>query len=214
MSRHQHTAGTAVAVPKRAHIKHHFLFLGKFFQNRKSISSVWPSSPHLAKATIHRVNFQTAKVLVELGAGTGPITEAVVKRLQPHTRFVAIERDHDFAKILQDRFSSHPNVHIVRADVRDLSQVLADLKIKKVDNFLSCLPTPNRLPPEICNRLLESIEEYLAPQGIYSNITEVPLLYKKYYHTLFKHVDFQFVPLNMPPGGVYHCRELKKQSHK
>lgn len=184
------------------------LFMSKFLRHGIKIASIWPSSKALSKATIQRVDFDKAKVIVELGAGTGPITNQVIRRLKPHTTFLAIERDADFARILRERFSNLPNVEIIHADVRDLGALLEARKITSVDYFLSGLPTPS-LPPEVRQDLLASVRKYLAPHGHYSNITEIPYYYLKYYQSHFHNVDFQFVAINMPPGGVYHCHTMK-----
>ena len=128
--------------PKKARMKENFLFLSKFFKHGITIASVWPSSPALSKATIKEIDWKTAKVVVELGAGTGPITNQIIKRLQPHTTFIAIERDDDFAKVLQRRFQGLSNVHIVQGDVRELDTILKKMGVKHVDAFVSGLPTP------------------------------------------------------------------------
>ncbi|MGN6371306.1 MAG: class I SAM-dependent methyltransferase [Phycisphaerae bacterium] len=192
----------------KPHIKHNILFLSKFFRHGITIASVWPSSKALSKATIKQIDWQHAKVIVELGAGTGPITDQIIKRIKPHTTFIAIERDKDFAKILQDRFSGHKNVHIVQADVRDLDTVLKSRGIKRVDAFISGLPTPS-LPLPIRRRMLATVRRYLVDGGVFSNITEIPFIYWNYYKKIFKHVSFDFVARNMPPGGVYHCRACR-----
>ncbi len=206
-----HSPHPPAGLKSRAHkprMKEIFLLLGKFLRHGTTIASVWPSSISLAKATIKEIDWQHAKVIVELGAGTGPITDQIIRRLQPHTTLIAIERDGDFAKILQRRFSDHKNVQIVQADVRDLDMVLKSRGIKHVDAFVSGLPTPS-LPPRIRNRMLATVRRYLIDGGVFSNITEIPFLYWKYYKKLFKHVSFDFVVKNMPPGGVYHCRACK-----
>ena len=184
------------------------LFLSKFLRHGTRIASVWPSSRSLSKATIQRVDFNTAKVIVELGAGTGPITDEVIKRLQGHTTFLAIERDADFARVLERRFSAHKNVEIVLADVRDLDTILKSRGITHVDAFVSGLPTPS-LPPAVRRRMLVSVRKYLQPHGVFSNITEIPFIYWNYYKKFFHEVNFDFVVRNMPPGGVYHCRAMR-----
>lgn len=193
---------------RQERLKENFLFLSKFFRHGITIASVWPSSPTLAKATIKQVDWTKAQVIVELGAGTGPITEQVIRRLQPHTTFIAIERDADFAKILQRRFSGRANVEIVQGDVRDLDTILKARGVKRVDAFVSGLPTPS-LPPAVRRRMLVSVRKYLVPGGVYSNITEIPFWYWNYYKRLFNDVNFDFVARNMPPGGVYHCRAMR-----
>jgi phospholipid N-methyltransferase len=194
--------------PARNQIKSNFLFMGKFFRHGTKIASIWPSSKTLARATIKKVDWERAHVIVELGAGTGPITDQVIRRLKSHTKFIAIERDADFARILRQRFSDLPNVEIVHADVRDLDTILKARAIKQVDYFVSGLPTPS-LPLPVRNRMLASVRKYMPDHGVFSNITEIPFYYWRYYKSYFKDVDFQFVAINMPPGGVYHCRAMK-----
>lgn len=189
-------------------IKSDFLFMKKFFKHGITIASVWPSSRFLARETIKQVDWAKAQVIVELGAGTGPITDQLVKRLRPHTRFIAIERDADFAQILRDRFSSLPNVEIVHSDVAELETILQERGITQVDYFISGLATPT-LPEAVRMRMLASVRKYMPEHGVFSNITEVPYWYQRYYRSLFADVDFKMVVANMPPGGVYHCRAMK-----
>jgi len=196
---------------RKAKIQDNLLFFSKFFRHGTKIASIWPSSKALSKATIKQINWDSAKVIVELGAGTGPITEAIIKKLQPHTTFIAIERDRDFAKILQERFAGLQNVHIVQADVRDLDSVLKKHNVTDVDAFVSGLATPS-LPLAVRKRMLASVRRHLVDGGVFSNITEVPFVYWRYYKRLFKDVSFDFVAINMPPGGVYHCRTCRRAS--
>jgi ornithine lipid N-methyltransferase len=184
------------------------LFLSKFFKQGRRIGSVWPSSRAMSRATLTEVDWQRAQVIVELGAGTGPITAEIVQRLCPHTRLLAIERDADFAQILQKRFSGHPNVEIVHGDVRETDGILKARNITNVDYFISGLATPT-LPKGVQRRMFAAVRKYLSPQGCFSNITEIPLWYLRYYRGLFNTVDFQVVPINIPPGGVYHCRQIR-----
>lgn len=190
---------------RRARIGENILFMSKFFRQGKRIASVWPSSRAMSKATIRRIKWDRVKVIVELGAGTGPITDQIVRKLRQHTQLIVIERDADFAQILQRRFSHHKNVEIVQADVRDLDGVLKARGIQHVDAFVSGLPTPS-LPRPVRNRMLASVKRYLVDGGIFSNITEIPFWYWAYYKKIFKDVSFELVVRNMPPGGVYHCR--------
>ncbi len=80
--------------------------------------------------------------------------------------------------------------------------------MKSVDAFISGLPTPS-LPLPIRKRMLASVRRHLVEGGVFSNITEIPFWYWNYYRKVFKHVSFDFVAINMPPGGVYHCRACR-----
>lgn len=186
------------------------LFLGKFFRQGRRIGSVWPSSKTLSRAALREVDWARAKVIVELGAGTGPITAAIVEKADPKTRILSIERDGDFARILKKRFAAYPNIEIIHADVRDIDAILESRGIAEVDYFISGLATPS-LPLPIQRRIFAAVRKYLPPDGVFANITEVPLWYRRYYKGLFTSVKFQFVPTNIPPGGVYHCRAMRSR---
>ncbi|HEY4330037.1 MAG TPA: rRNA adenine N-6-methyltransferase family protein [Phycisphaerae bacterium] len=196
------------AAARETRMEENLLFMRKFFRHGLKIASVWPSSKAMSRATISKIDWHHAKIIVELGAGTGPITDQIIHRLQSHTKLIAIEREADFARILQRRFNHHKNVEIVQADVRDLDSVLKTRGIRHVDAFVSGLPTPS-LPPAVRNRMLASVKRYLVDGGVFSNITEIPFLYWKYYRKIFKDVSFDLVVRNVPPGGVYHCRACR-----
>jgi len=177
-------------------MEENLIFMRKFLKHGITIASFWPSSVAMSRATIAKIDWRHAKVIVELGAGTGPITEQIVHKLQPHTTLIAIERDPDFVGILRKRFSHHKNVEIVTADVRDLERVLRQRHISRVDAFVSGLPTPS-LPAGVRNRMLASVRRYLVEDGVFSNITEVPFWYWRYYKKVFKEVSFELVVRNI-----------------
>ena len=58
-----------------------WLMLRKFFQRGRVIASVAPSSRYMARAILRGINFETAGCIVELGAGTGPITAELLHRI-------------------------------------------------------------------------------------------------------------------------------------
>jgi ornithine lipid N-methyltransferase len=203
-----HGGGHPVRTIKKHSFRENLLFMGKFFRHGRKIASVWPSSVAMSRATIGKVDWDHAKVIVELGAGTGAITEQIVRRLQAHTRLISIEREEDFVGVLRRRFSEHENVEIVQADVRELDRLFEARGIKRVDAFISGLPTPS-LPAGVLEPMLASVRRFLAEDGVFSNITEVPFWYWKVYRRYFKEVSFELVVRNMPPGGVYHCRACR-----
>jgi phospholipid N-methyltransferase len=50
-----------------------------------------PSSRFLATKMLRNIPFDKAKVIVELGPGTGIFTEKIMQRLNPDTHLVVIE---------------------------------------------------------------------------------------------------------------------------
>jgi len=185
------------------------LFLGKFCRHGTKIASLAPSSPWLARATLRGVNWDQARVVVELGAGTGPITRQIAAEVRPGTRVIVLERDADFARLLRERFAHLPDFDVVEGDVRDLASILRDRGIAKVDAVISGLPVPS-FPPDLQLDLFRVVRSVLAPGGRYSQITEIPWVYQRLYRRFFDEVRFVFEPRNLPPAGAYHCRGVKE----
>jgi len=185
------------------------LFLKKFLGKGLEISSAVPSSPALVEAVLSHVDFSRPCTIVELGAGVGPLTEAVVERLRPDQRFVAVENDADFCKILRRRF---PDTTLLEADATDIAEPLAHMGINRVDYVLSGLPSPN-LPPRAVGRMWRWLRSSMAPDGAFVQITVAPVLYRSFYRRLFEVVDYEMVWMNLPPGGVYRCSRPRATIH-
>ena len=179
-----------------------WLMLRKFAQHGTSIASFAPSSRFLARTICKGIDYDAAKCIVELGAGTGPITNELVQKVRPGTRLVVVERDPDFCKRLHSRF---PGADIVEGDAAHMDKLLADRGITQVDHVVSGLPLPS-FPDQLRNDILASVARSLAPNGTFRQLTNMPYVYWKLYRGYFSDVRFNFVPLNLPPAGVYVCR--------
>jgi phosphatidylethanolamine/phosphatidyl-N-methylethanolamine N-methyltransferase len=147
-------------------------------------------------------------VIVELGAGTGPITRVIAERVRPDCRVVVIERDTDFIRLLRERFPERPNFEIVQGDIRELKSILADRGIRTVDHVVSGLPVPS-FPRDLCDDLFRNIRHVLSGDGTYNQITELPWVYRRFYRRFFDDVQFVFEPRNLPPAGAYLCRGVR-----
>ncbi|HEY2156465.1 MAG TPA: methyltransferase domain-containing protein [Isosphaeraceae bacterium] len=184
------------------------LFLKKFLRHGTKIASLAPSSPWLSRATVSNVDWSSANVIVELGAGTGPITKVLAERARPETQVVVLERDPDFSAILRERYGARPNFHVIEGDARDLAGMLLDRRIERVDHIVSGLPVPS-FPKDLQRDYFRVVRDVLMPGGGYSQITELALVYMGLYKRYFEQVRFVFEPRNFPPAGAYHCRGVK-----
>src|SRR5262249_54246099 len=148
-----------------------------------------PSSRWLSRLTVRNVDWHRARALLELGAGTGPITRAIAACAQPGCRVVVVERDPDFVELLRARFGSLPGLEIVAGDVRDLEAILGDRGIATVDHVISGLPVPS-FPRALQRSLFRAVRAVLEPSGTFNQITEIPWLYRGFYRRYFADVQF------------------------
>jgi phospholipid N-methyltransferase len=184
------------------------LMLGKFFRHGKTIASFVPSSRFLSKKLIKGIDWDKSQCIVELGAGTGPVTRQLVRRAKPHTKLVVIEQDPDFCRRLRDKFPNRPNLEIVEGDACKLDKILADRGIKACDHVLSGLPLPS-FPAPLREAIMAASHKVLPPHGEFRQLTNMPWIYFRMYKNYFNNVRFSLVPLNLPPAGVYFCSDYK-----
>lgn len=183
-----------------------WLMVRKFLKHGTTIASFSPSSRFLSRSILQGIDWDNVKCVVELGAGTGPITKEIVKRAKPHTKLVIVELDPDFCKVLRQKF---PTADIVEGDACKLDQILAERGIEKADHVVSGLPLPS-FPKELRDALIAMSAKVLGPDGEFRQLTNMPYVFHKLYKSYFSKVAFRFVPLNLPPGGVYFCRNYSR----
>lgn len=101
----------------------HLDFLRGLIARPKNVGAIAPSSPALSRAIAREIDPTVPGPVLELGPGTGVVTEALIERGIAPERITAIEYDPEFAKMVQHRF---PKVHVVRGDAFDLTKTLGD----------------------------------------------------------------------------------------
>jgi phospholipid N-methyltransferase len=115
--------------------------------------AVLPSSRFLAGAMAHAAS--GADLVIELGAGTGPVTTALLQRL-PHTPLVAVEIQPSLAHRLKRR---HPQVDVRQASAREVVDEHLHAPGRIV--LVSSLPFRS-LPPNIASETALSLCEFLS----------------------------------------------------
>jgi phospholipid N-methyltransferase len=208
-SDHPHSESSGQG-PTTAVSEGRWLMFTKFLKHGRVIASFAPSSKSMARAILRDINFDAARCIVELGAGTGPITAELLKRAGKNCRCLIIELDHDLCRHLRKRF---PQADIVEADAADLDRLLDERGIKKVDHILSGLPLPS-IPEEIRERILDVCARRLKADGSFRQLTIMPWIYYRLYRRYFQDLRFRFVPINLPPGGVYVCKGYQERDEK
>ncbi len=181
------------------------LFFRKFLQQGRAIASFVPSSAFLAQAVVRTIHFSSARCVVELGAGTGPITAELLRLAPPGCRCVIIERDPDFCRRLRERF---PQADVAEADAAHLDQLLRDRGVNTIDHVICGLPLPS-FPPRMRAQLLASIHRHLSSEGTFRQLTHMPWIYQRLYQRYFAEVRFHLVLRNLPPAGFYVCRGVR-----
>jgi len=112
-------------------------FLRSWFGNPLKTGAVAPSSKHLARAMAAAVDIEIPGPVIELGPGTGAMTEALIARGIAPERIIAIEFSRDFVPLLAKRF---PGATILQGDAYALKERIRAITGDKACAVISSLP--------------------------------------------------------------------------
>lgn len=176
------------------------VFCSEFITTPRHIGALLPSSGRLARRIADQVPATGNGYIVELGAGTGAITRALVNHLAEPERLVCIERSPALANMLRQRF---PGLHIIEGDAMHLDRLLTDTvgPHAHVSHVVSSLPLRS-LAPACVREISRQVNRQLPSDGHYIQFT---------YHVGdpgndapagFRRVGFSRVWGNLPPARV------------
>lgn len=183
-------------------------FLRAFLANPLRMGAAFPSSPVLAGEITNPIDFARARVIVELGPGTGAFTRLLAERAHPACRILALELDPELARFAAARY---PRVEVIHAAAQSLPQVLAERGIEAVDAVVSGLPFANFGATQQA-QVVDAVRAALRPGGsfvsysfMHAQVLPTSRRFRRSLKALFGRLDIHPVLLNAPPALVYRC---------
>jgi phospholipid N-methyltransferase len=137
------------------------LFARETLRNPRSMGTLWTSSPWLAQAIANFVPKPESGIVVELGGGTGVVTEALLQHGISPERLVSIELSATLVDCLRRRC---PQIRIIKGDARHLCDLLGN-DCQRVSTIVSSLPFRS-LPPIIGHSIIKQIDKVLPKGGL------------------------------------------------
>ena len=186
-------------------LENQYLFMKEMIRDPHDIGALCPSSEALANEMASALSRNTMRsgIFVELGAGTGPVTNALLRRGMPPERLIAVEKSEILADCLAKRF---PEVRILCCGAEELPLHLgSDTRVRAV---VSSLPFRS-LPREVCRSVMSVIEEILEPGGLYVQFTYALIGRMPFVPHYFRKLRTKLVLRNIPPAKVEVFRKPK-----
>ncbi len=137
------------------------LFLRRWLKAPHRIGAVAPSSRFLAQAMAREVDVRRTDVVIELGGGTGSITQALLAAGIAPDRLVIVERDERLYRLLKARF---PAARVVLGDAAHLVALLRPLGVTRATAIVSSLPLLS-MPKRLRRRIVEQCFALLGERG-------------------------------------------------
>lgn len=179
-------------------------FIKSWFDNPLLMGAVMPSGPALAQMMARAIDPAGTGPIVELGPGTGAITQALLDRGVDAERLILVEFDENFCALLAQRF---PGVCVVRGDAYDLEATLGDRLDAPAAAIVSSLPLLTK-PERVRLALLADAFDLMAPDGVFVQFTyslnsPIP---RKAQPLAFEAEVSPRIWLNLPPARVWIYR--------
>ena len=177
-------------------------FIRSWIEKPLSTGAVMPSSKALARTMARYVDPQSSGPVIELGPGTGPVTEALVQRGIDPKRLILVEFNPDFCRLLRTRY---PAATVVQGDAYRLRRLLETLVRDPAAAVVSGLPLVTK-PLRTRLRLISDAMGLLAPgapfvQFTYAMVPPIPKALSG-----IKAEASELIWMNLPPARVWVYR--------
>jgi phospholipid N-methyltransferase len=172
------------------------LFLHEWLAGPGSVGSIWPSSRELARCMAARVPPRGDGLVVELGAGTGVVTQALLDRGVSVDRLRVVERSPAFVQHLRKRF---PAVPVIQGDATALDGLLP-VGIP-VDAVVSSLPLRSLVAGDV-RAIEDQWCDLVRPGGLLVQFTYALNGRSPDLADCFAQCGREFVWANLPPAKI------------
>jgi phosphatidylethanolamine/phosphatidyl-N-methylethanolamine N-methyltransferase len=152
-----------------------FRFFRNWMEKPLSMGAVTPSGKALTRTMAEYVDPHSDGPIIELGPGTGPVTEALVARGIDPARLVLVEFDPMFCRLLRKRY---PQATVVQGDAYRLRTLLTAVLQQPAAAVVSGLPLFTK-PLKMRLRLLQEAFGLMAGgapfvQFTYAAVSPIP----------------------------------------
>ena len=175
------------------------VFMRQFLRHPHQVASIIPSSRFLERRIIELAEVRSAHTVVELGAGTGGTTRAILGAIPPGAPLLSIEINPQFCELLGRIADGRLIVHCGSA--QELRETLSRHGLPAPEVIISGIPfsTMGRIAG---SRILKAISSVLAPGGrfvAYQVSTRVADLSRPFLGSARVELEL----LNVPPMRLY-----------
>jgi phosphatidylethanolamine/phosphatidyl-N-methylethanolamine N-methyltransferase len=194
---------------------HPITFAMQALADFRTVGAVAPSSRHLTRAMVAPLPLRRAKVVVELGCGTGVVTRALLNEMPRRSTLLAFEINSRFARCLQETISD-PRLVVINASAENVRQEVHSRGFKHVDAVASSLAL-TLMPEQLKRDILNESGGVLRPGGVFTQYLYLhgiqwqggkPSFFAggRMLRRYFRDVAHTIVWPNLPPAFVYACR--------
>ena len=180
--------------------------LRAFLDDPKGVAALTPTTRASIRRILSKAPVAEAKLVLEFGPGSGVVTRALLERMRPEARLVAIEANAELAAGLADRVAD-PRLTVVHDTAARVREILAASSLGAADCALSGIPF-FWLDPAAALEIVTATHQALAAGGRFVS-------YQMFYlprRRLLDHLERRFRTVrseldlrNFPPQKIYQA---------
>ncbi len=169
------------------------------------IGAFLPSSRSLARAMAAEVDIEKPGAIIELGAGTGAVTHALLQAGIAPERLVVIERDERLHALMSAQF---PHLNVLCADAAHMDTVLDATGATQINAIVSSLPLLS-MPRPVRQAIEHHMATLIGDDGILIQFTygpKSPISRSQMHKYQLQGKRMKLVMANVPPAHVWVYR--------
>ena len=184
--------------PEAEPLSNPWMFFRRWMANPLQMGSVIPSSPALCRLMAERVSRKPDEAVLEIGAGTGVISRALLESGVPADRLFVVEIDPDLVLHLRRAL---PGVQVLEGDARRLPELVPAQWQGRIGTVICGIPMV-MLPLAEQRRITDAIEAVAPGRGFlhFTYCVTSPLPGGKLRLAGKREA---WTPLNFPPASVW-----------
>ena len=179
-------------------------FYKSLLKSPSQISSIVPSSRFLAKAMCQFIQLSEEESIIEVGPGTGAITQAILNKIHSPSQLTLIEKNKVLYRYLRKYFN---DINLLHCGIEEFEKKQQATK-HKLKYIVSSLPLMS-MPEAIKKQCIDAMIALLPPKGYLIQYT---------YHLFKKEIiqsdilalkEKRLVLLNLPPAKVLLYQKIQ-----
>ncbi len=191
-----------IANPRFEPVMDRLNFLSLWVRRPQSMGAIAPSSHCLAAAIAREIDNNLPGVVVELGAGTGSITTALIENASDPSQIVVVECEASLCRLLRARF---PQIRVIRGDARELERLIGSAEIGPVKAVVSGLPLLN-MAKQDRSEIIDQCYAIMPLEGVmvqftYGSVAPVPRAVARQSGIAGERAGW--VLRNLPPAAIW-----------
>lgn len=183
------------------------IFFKQWLRSPGKLGTFAPISLKLAYCAAEHIDTSSNPLVVEIGAGTGRLSRALLARGVHPNRLAMVELDAKLSDFLKNSMSAsykgRVNTHIINGDARNLKELIPADWVGKVNYVVSAVPLMY-MAEELREQIIQSALDVLHPlHGTILHVTYSPVSPVRFMESELLAKRVVSLWKNMPPGFVW-----------